>query len=337
MCFFRKTKFVKPNLNITSKEIVVYQPFKRNKIFFGTPVKMPRNFSFVITSNGKVLDVLSDDFIISLKELPETTQYLKLYKVNKKGKGVKFFSAETYFVNKNVFEKFQWNSAEIELEDREFGAYKAKSVGDVSFRVLSPKKLIKFLLDQMGIISASQTQKVIYNFINEKISRVIEKENPTARNLYLKNNELLKTIFTNLSNLLDEIGIELMNLNLISTRFPSSIYSILSSLKEKPENVKSFGSVSFEEWQEKNPIKDKAEKKPKFVTIVPSGKKSHFFKESMAPYFFDDEDENEEENNIEINQDKKKKKDKKFIWKNIDQISKEEKEKRIVNLDDNED
>ncbi len=331
MCFFKKTNFVKPNLNINSKEIVVYQPFKRNRIYFGAKVETPRNFSFVITSNGKVLDVLKDKITISIKELPQTTQALRLYKVNKRGRNPKFFIAETYFVNQNVFEKFEWNSFEAELEDREFGQFKSKSIGNLCFRVSSPKKLLNFLIPQMGIVSNVQTQSVISNFVNEKISRALEKENPSARKLYFKDQELLKVIYTKLANWLNEIGIELMKIDLISTKFPSQISSALSKIKEKPEGVRGFGSVSFEEWQNSNPANEKKEQRPKFVTITPSGKKSHFFKESMAPYFFDDDEEDEPEKEIKQSQPKKKK-----IWKGVDEIDKEKKEKKIVNLDSDE-
>ena len=332
MCFFRKTKFVKPNLNINSKEIVVYQEFRRNRIYFGAQIETPRNFAFVITSNGKVLDVLYDKITITLKQIPQTTQILRLYKLNKRGRGPKFFTADTYFVNQNVFENFEWTSFESELEDREFGQFKIKSFGSLCFRVSSPKKFLNFLIPQMGIVSTTQTQIVVSNFINERISRIIEKENPNARELYFKDQELLKTIFGKLANWLNEIGIELMNISFISTKFPSQIISALSKIKEKPESVKSFGSVSFEEWQNNNPANKNKENRPKFVTIIPSGKKSHFFKESMAPYFFD-EDEEEIEN---VKDEQKEQKKKKKIWRGIDEIAKEKKDKSLVNLDSDE-
>ena len=274
------------------------------------------------------MDVLKDKILIELKQIPETTQNLRLYKVNKRGKSPKYFSAETYFVNQNVFDNFQWTSYESELEDREFGSFKTKSIGSVCIRVSSPKKLLNFLIPQMGIVSTTQTEKVISNFIDERISRVIEKENPTARNLYFKDENLLKVIFGKLANWLNDIGIELMNLNLISTKFPFQINSSLSKIKEKPKDVKGFGSISFEEWQNNNPTNENKEKKQKFVTIVPSGKKSHFFKESMAPYFFEDEDEEDNKSEQLYKNETKKKK----IWKGVDELAKEKKEKSIVDL-----
>ena len=51
MCFGR-TKFVKPNLNITSRELVFFQEFKRNRIYFGTPVEVPRNFGLKVGVSG---------------------------------------------------------------------------------------------------------------------------------------------------------------------------------------------------------------------------------------------------------------------------------------------
>lgn len=320
MCF-TKTKFVKPNLNISSKEIVYYQEFKKNKIYFGTPVETPRNFSFVITKNGKIFDELSGNFVISAKNIPETTQTLKLYKLNN-GKMPKFFEAETYFVNRNIFENFGFETAQVELEDKEFETFNVVCYGNISFKVTNPKKLLEYLIPLMGIVSSIETQKTIVKFVNEKITRIIEKENPTARKLYFKDELLMKLIYNKLSKYLAEIGIELLKINLTETKFPSKIMSILSKL-DVPNGSTIFGGQSFEEWQIKNPTETK-QNKQKFVTIIPTGNKNGpFFKESMAPYFFADEPSKEE------NKPKKK-----SIWRNIDQIDNEEKAKQIVDLDD---
>lgn len=324
MCFGR-TKFVKPNLNITSKELVFFQEFKRNRIYFGTPVEVPRNFAFVITKDEKVFDCVCDKFIVSVKSLPETTQYLKLYKFDKKGRMPKFFEAEAYFVNQNTITNFAFETPSIELEDHEFGVYSVKANGEIAFRIVNPKKLVAFLLPKMGIISSVQTRKILENLVNERIARVIEKENPTARNLFNKNQIILKSIFTKLGKWLDEIGIELMSINLVSTKFPQKIASVLSSSEVKPSGAGIFSGVSFEEWQANNPTASAKEtvNKNKFVTITPTGNKNGpFFKESMAPYFFVDDDEEE----------KPTKKIKRSLWRGVDDIAREEKSKQIVDL-----
>lgn len=316
-----KTKFVKPNLNITSKELVYYQEFKKNRIYFGTPVTVPRNFSFVITKDGKVFDELTEDFVISPKNIPEATQGLKLYKLSN-GKAPKFFDAETYFVNRNTFEKFGFETSPIELEDKEFGVYSVRCFGSTTFKVVNSKKLLEFLIPLMGIVSSTETQKTIARIISEKIARIIEKENPSAGKLYLKDETLLKTIYNKLSNYLSEIGVEIIKIDLTETKFPAKIVSTLSKV-DAPSGTGIFGGQSFEEWQVKNPSETKTNK-PKFVTIVPTGNKNGpFFKESMAPYFFADEPKEEETVTK-----------KKSIWRNVDQIDNEEKSKQIVDLDD---
>lgn len=323
MCFGR-TKFVKPNLNITSKELIYFQDFKRNRIYFGTQIDVPRNFSFVISKDEKVFDTVCESFVVSPKSLPETTKFLKLYKVDKKGRMPKYFEAQAYFVNQNTIEKFNFESSTIDLEDREFGAYSVKVFGELTFKISNPKFFVEFLLPKMGIISSIQTRKILENLVNERIARIVEKENPTAKNLYNKNESVLKNIFNKLGKWLDEIGIELLSINLVSSKFPQKISSALSSSETKPSNSGIFSGVSFEEWQAHNPseLKESAVKN-KFVTITPTGNKNGpFFKESMAPYFFEDEPK-----------EKPVEKKKHSFWRGVDDIAREEKSKQIVNLD----
>lgn len=323
MCF-GKTKYVKSNLNITSKELVKFQDFKRNRIYFGTQIDVPRNFSFVISKDERVFDVVKESFVVSAKFLPETTKFLKLYKVDKKGRMPKYFEAQAYFVNQNTIEKFNFESSSIDLEDREFGVYSVKVNGEITFKISNPKSFVEFLLPKMGIISSIQTRKILENLVNERIARIIEKENPSARNLFNKNESVLKIVFEKLGKWLDEIGIELLSINLVSSKFPQKISSTLSSSEVNPSNSGIFSGVSFEEWQANNPseLKEKVVKN-KFVTITPTGNKNGpFFKESMAPYFFEDEPKEEPT-----------KKQKRSLWRGVDDIAREEKSKQIVNLD----
>lgn len=328
MCFRRKSKEIVPNLNIKSKEIVVFQKFKKGRIYFGTKIKIPRNFALAFCSNNQVLDILYEgETVLDIKVLPKLTKKFGLYKVDKKGRSPKYFETDAYFINLNEFENFKWETSDYaELEDKEYGEYKAYCFGALNFKITAPAKLLNYLLKLSESIYPDQVEKIIINYINERIVRILNKANPTAKNLYLKNQEIVKLIYEKLSDLLSEIGIDLIKITLAETRFPPKILSDLKSTADQPAGIRGWGKVSFEDWHNANPFSTEKQKKPKFVTITPTGKNGPFFKESMAPYFFD-EDEIKEESQLE-------EKIPEPIWKGIDEKTLEEQSKKLVDLDD---
>ena len=325
--FFRKTKYVNPDLDMKTKDLIIPQYFKKNKIYIGTPIFVPRNFSFIITVNNKVLDCIKEDFIVNLKSIPETTRYLNLYKLNKKNKSVKYFEANTYYVNQNIFESFNWSAFSIELEDKRNGKYEINCNGIINFKINDPQKLIEFLKNKTDYIDSAQSTKIIENFLSERIERIIEKENFSASSLYTSNEKVITLISEKLSTRLKEIGINLLKFNITEIKFPQKISSELKNIDKNNSNKHNFENVTFEEWQNNNPKKNE-EIKPKFVTIIPTGNKSGpFFKESMAPYFFENDENKTDKQEIQ-------KETKKSVWRNWEVKQKEEKSKQIVNLDD---
>ncbi len=334
MCFFRKkTKSIDPNLNISSKELIVNYRLKKGRLYLGTKIKIPRNFAFIICSNNKAIDVLYEgETVIDIKNIPTATRRFSLYKVNKKGKGPKYFEAEVYFVNLHEFEDFKWETAEYaELEDKNYGEYKTSCFGDLSFKISDPIKFLDFVFNKtnVNILLPNQVEKALIHYIDERIVRILNKANPTARNLYLKNKDIIKLIYEKLSELLIEIGIDLFKISLTETRFPPKILADLKNITEQPVDFRGWGKNTFEDWQAENPSAEikPTEKKPKFVTITPTGNNCPFFKESMAPYFFDEE--NKEENEVAENE----KIATEPIWKGVDEKIIEEQSKQLVDLD----
>lgn len=329
MCFRRKPKVIIPDLNISSKKIIELQKFKKGRIYFGTQIKIPRKFALVFISNKDILDTLYEgDTNINIKMLPKATKKLGLYKVDKKCRGPKYFEVDGYFVNLNMFEGFKWETTEYtDLEDKDYGEYKSSCFGELDFKVNAPEKLLKYISSELEIIYANQVEKLISNYINERIVRILNKANPTAKSLYLKDQCLMKLIYEKLAELLNEIGIDLDGISLTETRFPPKILNDLKSTTEQPAIIRGWGKMTFEDWQTSNPSV-KIENKPKFVTITPTGKNGPFFKESMAPYFFDEEEADTKKETITSDTTTGP------IWKGVDETKLEEQSKQLVDLND---
>ncbi|MDD4111076.1 MAG: SPFH domain-containing protein, partial [Clostridia bacterium] len=252
MCFRRKPKKIDPKINIETKDLVIFQKLRRGRLFLNTKVYVPRNFDFAICSNNKVLDILDEgEQIVSLKDLPNATRKLELYKVDKKGRPPKFFQAETYFVNLNYFENFKWGtSSYAELEDKTFGEYRTFCYGDLNFKIIEPIRFLNYILGEAKIIQlySNESTKIVSRFINERMVRIINKINPTAKKLYLKDNQITKEIFEKLSVFLCEIGIGLNYLSLAEAKFPPKIYNELNKISKRPTDD------SY--WKDEEPVID---------------------------------------------------------------------------------
>ena len=340
MCFFRrKQRKINPNLNIETKDLVTFHKLRRKRLFLGTKINIPRNFAFAICSNDKVLDILYEDKeLIKLDDLPNATRKLGLYKVNKKGRPPKFFEADTYFVNMNFFENFKWGtSSYAELEDKNFGDYRTYCYGNLNFKIVEPIRFLNYLLGEAEIIKLypNESTKIVSRFINERSVRIINKINPTAKSLYLKDKEITKKIFEKLSMFLCEIGIGLNYLSLTEAKFPPKIYNELKKINKKPidESYWEYEKVGDNCGIGTPLSKDQGDSK--FITIIPTGVEVPFFRECMAPYFFDEE-EIEKEKELKEAKENGKKEDpqKEPIWQGVDEKIFEEESKQLVDLND---
>lgn len=321
MCFCKK-KIIAPKLNINNKELLVVQKLHRKGIKLGTKLVVPRNFSFVVFKNGKVLDVLKQgEHTLSAQTLPKAIKRLNLYsKLNK----LKFVPVSACFVNLNDFDEVVWQTKKVELEDKKYGVFKISASGKYNFRIIDEEKFLSFLFSDIIELSSENSAEMFLSSINETAQKVIYEKNYGAEKLYFKDNQISKDIFSKLTDSFHNAGVSVSGITLESVEFPSKTLKELEKL-EKPKESNIAETSAFENWQKGNPNPEK--KGIQFVTIEPAKKGSkNFFKESMPPYFFNNDDEDEE-----IKKPEPKKKSK---WIGPIEQEKIEKSKAFVNLNE---
>ncbi|MDD4110851.1 MAG: hypothetical protein PHS54_04805, partial [Clostridia bacterium] len=116
--------------------------------------------------------------------------------------------------------------------------------------------------------------------------------------------------------------------------FPPKIYNELNKISKRPTDD------SY--WKDEEPVIDcgigspmsKEQDDSRFITIIPTGIGVPFFKETMAPYFFDEEEvEKEVEAEKNKKENKPKQEEKEPIWQGVDEKIFEEESKQLVDLD----
>ena len=325
MCFFRK-KIIAPKLNINNKELVITQKLKRKGIKLNTKLVVPRNFAFVLLKNGKVLDCLRQgEYVLSTATLPKAIRKLNLYSNANK---LKYIPAEACFVNLNDFDQVVWQTKKIELEDKKYGVFKITASGKFNFRIVDEEKFLEFLLKDVVILSTETASETLLSSINNEAEKIINAKNYSAEMLYFKNSQITKDLFLAMSEHLHSSGIAFDGITLEKVEFPHKTLKQLEKLEAPEVESQGTGTTAFENWQAENPNPEK--KGVQFVTIEPAKKGSkNFFKESMAPYFFNNDEADEEPEEVQNPEPKKKNK-----WIGPIEQEKIEKSKAYVNLDD---
>ena len=305
MCFRKKFNEIKPNLNITTKEIITVYTTKKKGIKIGTKLFVPRDFAFVLLSGDKILQIFkSGEYVLDKQTVKESIQKLNMFN-SKKIKYIPVSAA--LFLNLHDIDNLQWQTIEkIELENKKFGVYKISASGNYSLKIEHIGSFLQHFLKN-EYLSDYIVKDEIENIVNINISKQIYDENYSPEILFEKDEILVENAIEMLQNKFIKMGIDVLDFTFENIDLPSKVLKNLQ-----------IENVAKEENSE-----IKAKKKNKFVTVEPTGGKKNFFKESMAPFFFDDEEETYVE--------EEKKEDN---WKGVIEKEKEKKSKNFVNLDE---
>lgn len=131
----------------------------------------------VIVVKGKPRDVLpAGAHQLTLINLPNTTQVLKLHKgkVKKKGGSVtvelpQTFKCDIYYVNLSPVLNFPWHTGRVSIRSKLYGKYKVGLNGTLNLRVTDSAKLVSLLLLEHSHLRSGQGEKVLADFINEEV------------------------------------------------------------------------------------------------------------------------------------------------------------------------
>ena len=203
-------------ISFESKAKGVVSPYKikGSKIKIESKVKVPQNYSFVLASSGKCLDVFGGgEYFLTPATLPECCKKLKIHKSDKNNKIKKFFKADVYFVNLNSFELDFKTNSKAELGKKASGIFHVGMTAKLKLKVIDVKKFMQVLLDEYAYLKQNEAEKIVLAYISDFAVDILYKYN-FALSEFISCNQLVDdNLFTELGHKVAKMGLMLEDMS----------------------------------------------------------------------------------------------------------------------------
>lgn len=232
---------------------LVYPVLHRKKLKVDSTAIVPEGYAFVLGYNGRVLDVYSaGKNQLNFVNMPETVKKLKLAKPDETGKFVKKIKVNGYYVNLQEF-VLPWKTyRRMTLIDSHIGYYKAKTSGELIFKVNDAKNFIKAMLTQYSYLKKGEAIKIFTNFISEYLTTKLEKNNYCLKDALSNTKNISDDIITDMRKKFAKYGVDIENLyireytvNKKLTKYGLKSYT-LEELEKFSETDQSENKENFE-------------------------------------------------------------------------------------------
>ena len=196
-----------------SKGVVSPQKLKGSKVKIDSKVTVPQNYSFVLASSGRCLDVFgAGEFFLCAATLPECCKKLKIHKTDKKNKIKKSFKADAYFVNLNTFELDFKTNSKAELGGKASGIFHVGMQAKIKLKIVDVKKFMQVLLDEYAYLKQNEAEKIVLAYLSDFVVDILYKYN-FALSEFLSCNSLVdENVTTQLGHKVAKMGLILEDL-----------------------------------------------------------------------------------------------------------------------------
>lgn len=225
MGFFAKLKeLFNKNIECDAdmKSHIVFFLKKKKYLYLNKNIVVRDNQHCVVVYKSKVTDViLPGKHKIDENSIPDTYKKARVEKLNKKGHKVKKIRVGLYFVSKEDFANFQFDSDEpFLIKSKDLGRIKGYMKGICNVKVLDAGLLVKSLINETGYEKNDEVNKDIGLWIGNKVNRQIEKDKMTI-DVIINKRELISSILSSdLEDAFDNIGVFVNNIKLKAIDFP---------------------------------------------------------------------------------------------------------------------
>lgn len=225
MGFFAKLKeLFNKNIECDAdmKNHIVFFLKKKKYLYLNKNIVVRDNQHCVVVYKSKVTDViLPGKYKIDENSIPDTYKKARVEKLNKKGHKVKKIRVGLYFVSKEDFANFQFDSDEpFLIKSKDLGRIKGYMKGTCNVKVLDAGLLVKSLINETGYEKNDEVNKDIGLWIGNKVNRQIEKDKMTIDVIINKRELISSIISSDLEDAFDNIGIFVNNIKLKAIDFP---------------------------------------------------------------------------------------------------------------------
>lgn len=244
----KKKNKIEVDFDISSELIYVYPT---NKIKLPTDAIVSKNYEMFLCDSGKILDNFKEGEVeLKIANLPKCDKRFKLSKPDKNGKLAKFFFANVYFVNKNVFEYKQWKGyRKAIIVDKKLGEFGILLKGGYAFKIVDANRFVDVMLKEYAVLKNKEAEKILSGLVGEYVISEIEKSNPTFEEISDLEG-IIDKIYNSINHKLNFLGVEFLGFNIEECNMPKR----LKTLRENLENEHSIGENTFEKA---NQIKQK--------------------------------------------------------------------------------
>ena len=219
---FKLNKEIKCPKNFDiSKDLVKMTNCGGQEVFVDKKILVERNTKAVFRCRDKITDSFTEgNHFLNPSTLPNTYAKLKLNKLLEKGKPVKKFKCDVYYLNLNPIENFIYYSNEpFFTKSIEFGKIKGLVEGCCKIQIVNPEQVLEFMLQDYPYLKDGVGERVVALAIGNIINSAIDKSKYELMDLIKSKEEVRNFLECELESCVYYHGFRVTNLQINAISF----------------------------------------------------------------------------------------------------------------------
>lgn len=220
--FFKINKEIKSPKNFdVSKDLVKITNYGGQEVFIDKKILVDKNTKAVFRCKDKITDSFSEgNHFLNPSTLPHTYARLKLNKQLEKGKPVKKFKCDVYYLNLNAIENFVFYSNEpFFSKSIEFGKIKGFVEGCCTIQIINPEQVLDFMLQDYPYLKDGVGERVVALAIGNIINSAFDKSKYELMDLIKSKDEVKNFLECELESCVYYNGFRVSNLQINAIDF----------------------------------------------------------------------------------------------------------------------
>lgn len=221
----------------------------------GQALVVPDEYVAVIVTKGKICDIFpKGEYDLETGIMQKATRARKLMKPDKKGNFPKKFNGYIYFINLAEYKDKPFESCYgVLVKEKKLFKTTVGLKGSYSYKVTNPKKFLQVLTKEYFNLTGELPEKQLLLWAGETTDKFIQAKKLSFKYFLNVNDVLIEGLEEHLKKEFEEIGIEILDINLTECEFSKKI-------QKKIENGKLFIDNMSEYVTYENEKKDKLSK-----------------------------------------------------------------------------
>lgn len=181
---------------------------------------VPDGYEFLLGKKGKVLDrFTSGEHFFNFNTLPYVCRKYKIDKVPAEQRKDKLYFDGYYIDTRLKAGKFA-SAGKAKMGTKTYGFFTAQVYVVYSYKVVNPKELLQSLLNFYDIIYTGEAEDIIENWLSEKATYVLEKNNFILNDVIKNEPIIADTLKIAMSKVLKPAGIEIVDFKIYKYKLP---------------------------------------------------------------------------------------------------------------------